>query len=68
MITYELLLKLRTIIGELEYRQTLIKHWIASGDPDLVLLGKYQQEIVDRQHLVLGNLMTEIQRDGLTNE
>lgn len=68
MITDELLLKLRTIIGELEHRQTLIKHWIASDDPDLVLLGKYQQEIVDRQHLVLGNLMTEIQRDGLTNE
>lgn len=68
MVIYELLLKLRTMVTELEHRQALIRHWIASEDPDLVLLGKYQQEIVNRQHLALGELITEIQRDGLTNE
>jgi hypothetical protein len=68
MVKYELLRKLRMIVGELEYRQTLIKQWIGSEDPDLVLLGTYQQEVVNRQHSLLVALMIEIQRDGLTEQ
>lgn len=68
MVKHELMRKLRTIVDELEYRQALIKHWIVSDDPDLVLLGTYQQEIVDRQHVLLATLITEIQQKGLTDQ
>ena len=58
----ELLFKLYTIVAELEQRQALIEQWVVNEDPELVLLGQYQQEIVNRQHLLLKDLIAEIQR------
>lgn len=64
----ELLLKLRTIIAALEQRQALIEQWLVHEDPELVLLGQYQQAVVNRHHSLLMELMTEILKDGVRGE
>ena len=62
----ELLLKLRTMIAALEQRQALIEQWLVHEDPELVLLGQYQQGLVHSHHAMLMELMTEILRDGVS--
>ena len=61
----ELLLKLRAIIAALEQRQALIAQWLVNEDPELVLLGQYQQGVVNSHHALLIELMTEILKDGV---
>lgn len=64
----ELLLKLRTIVAALEQRQSLIEQWLVHEDPELVLLGQYQQGLVDSQHALLLELLAAIQQEGITND
>ncbi len=68
MTQSELLLKLRMIVAALEQRQSLIEQWIVHEDPELVLLGQYQQGVVNSQHTLLLELLAEIQQEGITDD
>lgn len=60
----ELLVRLQEIVEKLEQRQMLIERWLVQEDPELVAHGQSQKIVVDEYHVLLKDLLIELQTTG----